>query len=163
MTASHNPAAYNGMKCYDNDDSQQSDEPAAKVYARMQKIPVISEPTVSIDELIDQGKVFLIYDEVIGAYYYEVLAQGICTEQIVDSGLKILYTPLHETGLKPCTTLFDRIGVDYDALTVQAIPDGNFPTCPYPNPEIEEAWNEALKAANTPAPAYDLASGRAGC
>lgn len=157
MTASHNPSEYNGMKCYGDDGCQQTDDPAAAVYAIMQECPVISEPSVSIDQYIAEGKIVIIYDEVMVPYYEAVLAQAICVDEIKDSGLKILYTPLHGTGLRPVTTIYDRLGVDYDVITAQATPDGDFPTCPYPNPETPEAFNEALKAVTAAgAPKYDL-------
>ncbi len=154
MTASHNPAAYNGMKCYGNDGCQQTDEPAAEVFQRMQSLPMISEAKVSFEELVAQGKIKLIYDEVYDAYYEAVLGEMICKDLISAPGLKVLYTPLHGTGLIPVTTLFDRLGVDYDVVTAQSDPNGDFPTCPYPNPETAEAFLEAQKAAN--GKAYDV-------
>jgi phosphoglucomutase len=157
MTASHNPAPYNGMKCYGNDGCQQTDEPAAEVFQRMQQIPMISEAKVSYEQLVAQGDIQLIYDEVYDSYYEAVLGEMLCEKLIPVSGLKILYTPLHGTGLRPVTTLFDRLGVDYDVVTAQATPDGNFPTCPYPNPETAGAFLEAQKAVTAPgAPKYDL-------
>ena len=157
MTASHNPAPYNGMKCYGNDGCQQTDEPAAEVFARMQQIPMISEPEMDFDTLVAEGKVKLIYDEVYDSYYEAVLNEMICQKLIPVSGLKVLYTPLNGTGLVPVTNLFDRLGVTYDVVESQTAPDGNFPTCPYPNPETEEAFNEAkacVKKAG--ADAYDV-------
>ena len=73
----------------------------------------------------------------------------LCRDLIPASGLKVLYTPLHGTGLTPVTTLYDRLSVDYDVVTAQATPDGNFPTCPYPNPETEAAFDEAKKCIAT--------------
>ena len=153
MTASHNPAPYNGMKCYNPDGCQQTDVPAANVFERMQKIPMISEASDTFESYVAQGRIKMIYDEVMDAYYEAVLGQ----DKIHKSGLKILYTPLHGTGLTPVTTLYDRLGVDYDLLEAQATPDGDFPTCPYPNPETEAAFNEGKKAMAAPgAPKYDL-------
>ncbi|MDD6023031.1 MAG: phospho-sugar mutase [Oscillospiraceae bacterium] len=145
MTASHNPAPYNGMKCYGNDGCQQTDEPAAEVYARIQKLPMISHGEKSFEDYVAEGRIQLIWDEVYDAYYEAVLGEMLCKDLIPVSGLKILYTPLHGTGLVPVTTLFDRLGVDYDVVTAQATPDGDFPTCPYPNPETEPAFDEAKK------------------
>ena len=157
MTASHNPAAYNGMKCYGNDGCQQTDEPAAEVFDRMQKVPMVSEPIAAFEDLVAAGKIELLGEDVYEAYYAAVLNESLSEKQIAGSGLKVLYTPLHGTGLTPVTALFDRLGVDYDLVTSQITPDGNFPTCPYPNPETEAAFNEALKAASAPdAPSYDL-------
>lgn len=157
MTASHNPKAYNGMKCYGNDGCQQTDDPAAEVFQRMQSVPMISESPLSFDALVAEGKIKMIYDEVYDAYYEAVLGEMICKDLIPASGMKILYTPLHGTGLVPVTNLFDRLGVDYDVVEPQATPDGDFPTCPYPNPETAEAFLEAQKLAAAPgAPKYDL-------
>lgn len=147
MTASHNPAAYNGMKCYGNDGCQQTDEPAAEVFARMQQLPMISEAQVSFEELVEQGKIKLIYEEVYDAYYEAVLSEVIGGDKIGPSGLKVLYTPLHGTGLIPVTELFNRLGVNYDLVSAQVEPNGDFPTCPYPNPETEDAFSEAFKAS----------------
>lgn len=145
MTASHNPAPYNGMKCYGNDGCQQTDEPAAEVYERIQKLPMISHSEKSFEDYVSEGRIQLIWDQVYDAYYEAVLGEMLCKDLIPVSGLKILYTPLHGTGLVPVTTLFDRLGVDYDVVTAQATPDGDFPTCPYPNPETEPAFDEAKK------------------
>lgn len=147
MTASHNPAPYNGMKCYGSDGCQQTDEPAAEVFARMQQIPMISEGKESFEALVEQGKIQLIYEEVYDAYYEAVLGEMIGGDKIAASGLKVLYTPLHGTGLIPVTELFDRLGVNYDLVTSQVEPNGDFPTCPYPNPETEDAFSEAFKAS----------------
>lgn len=147
MTASHNPAPYNGMKCYGSDGCQQTDEPAAEVFARMQQLPMISEAQVGFEELVEQGKIKLIYEEVYDAYYKAVLGEMIGGDKIAPSGLKVLYTPLHGTGLVPVTELFDRLGVNYDLVTSQVEPNGDFPTCPYPNPETEDAFSEAQKAS----------------
>ncbi len=157
MTASHNPAAYNGMKCYGSDGCQQTDEPAAQVYAIMQTLPMISEATVSFDACVADGRVELLGQDIYERYYAAVLGESLGSDIIDGSGLRLLYTPLHGTGLVPVTTLFDRLGVDYDVVASQATPDGNFPTCPYPNPETAPAFDEALKAVSAPgAPKYDL-------
>ena len=157
MTASHNPAPYNGMKCYGDDGCQQTDEPAAEVYAIMQKLPMILEAGASFEALVAGGSIELIGQEVYDSYYAAVLAQSLHPEIIPQSGLKLLYTPLHGTGLTPVTELFDRLGVSYDLVSSQTTPDGNFPTCPYPNPETAPAFNEAVKVLSAPgAPDYDL-------
>ena len=157
MTASHNPAPYNGMKCYGNDGCQQTDEPAAVVFGKMQALPMINEAASTFEALTASGMIELIGQETYDAYYAAVLAQSLHAGDIPGSGLKVLYTPLHGTGLVPVTSLFDKIGVDYDLVEAQKTPDGNFPTCPYPNPETAPAFNEALKVIEAPgAPEYDL-------
>lgn len=156
MTASHNPAAYNGMKCYGNDGCQQTDTPAAEVFARMQTLPMISEPEKSFEAWVSDGAVELLEPAFYEKYYAAVLGEGLCPDIIPDSGLKVLYTPLHGTGLKPVTTLFDRLGVDYEVVASQTAPDGNFPTCSYPNPESEGAFDEAKRVLETGGKDFDL-------
>ena len=156
MTASHNPAAYNGMKCYGNDGCQQTDEPAAEVFQRMQAIPMISEPKQGFEELCTAGKIELLDRSFYEQYYQAVLGESLDRGNIAASGLKVLYTPLHGTGLLPVTTLFDRMGVDYDVVSVQTTPDGDFPTCPYPNPETEGAFAEAAQVVHKAPNAYDI-------
>ena len=156
MTASHNPAAYNGMKCYGNDGCQQTDKPAAEVFQRMQAIPMISEPKQSFEALCAAGKIELLDRSFYEQYYQAVLGESLDRGNIAASGLKVLYTPLHGTGLLPVTTLFDRNGVDYDVVSTQTTPDGDFPTCPYPNPETEDAFAEAAKVVGSTQAAYDV-------
>lgn len=156
MTASHNPAAYNGMKCYGSDGCQQTDEPAAEVFARMQAIPMISEPKETFEQCVSAGKIELLERDFYEHYYEAVLGQSLCRERIPASGLRVLYTPLHGTGLLPVTTLFDRIGVNYDVVESQTAPDGDFPTCPYPNPETEGAFLEAVRVLEERNAPYDV-------
>lgn len=156
MTASHNPAAYNGMKCYGNDGCQQTDAPAAEVFARMQTLPMISEPEKSYEDWLSAGTIELLEPSFYEKYYAAVLGEGLCPEKIPASELKVLYTPLHGTGLKPVTTLFDRLGIDYDVVASQTPPDGDFPTCPYPNPETEAAFDEATRVVENSGKDYDV-------
>ncbi len=156
MTASHNPAAYNGMKCYGSDGCQQTDEPAAEVFARMQEIPMVSEPERSFDELVEAGQIELLEESFYENYYETVMKESLCSNLIPCSGLKLLYTPLHGTGLKPVTTIYSRMGVDFDVVETQTTPDGDFPTCPYPNPETEPAFFEAQKVIAQHPGTYDL-------
>lgn len=156
MTASHNPAAYNGMKCYGNDGCQQTDEPAAEVFARMQALPMISEPECQYAELVAKGEIELLEESFYEKYYAAVLNERLGSERLTESGLKVLYTPLHGTGLKPVTTLFNRMGVEYDVVPSQRTPDGNFPTCPYPNPETAGAFEEATQLIAHGTKHYDV-------
>lgn len=157
MTASHNPAAYNGMKCYGSDGCQQTDTPAAEVYERMLALPMLMEPETSYTEQVAAGNIELLNQGIYAHYYAAVQQESLCASLIPGSGLKVLYTPLHGTGLVPVTALLDRLRVDYDLVTTQKTPDGNFPTCPYPNPETEAAFDEAKQIVDAPnAPVYDL-------
>lgn len=156
MTASHNPAAYNGMKCYGSDGCQQTDEPAAEVFRLMQEVPMISDPKSSYEDLVKAGQIELLQESFYENYYAAVLGESLCRDLIPVSGLKLLYTPLHGTGLKPVTTIYTRMGVDYDVVESQTSPNGDFPTCPYPNPETEPAFNEAQKVIAANPGTYDL-------
>lgn len=156
MTASHNPAAYNGMKCYGSDGCQQTDAPAAEVFQRMQALPMISEPVQTYEVLCTAGNIELLDRAFYEQYYQAVLGECLAPEKISASGLKVLYTPLHGTGLLPVTTLFDRIGVDYAVVSAQTEPNGNFPTCPYPNPETPGAFIEAERAVDAASTSYDV-------
>lgn len=156
MTASHNPAAYNGMKCYGSDGCQQTDAPAAEVFARMQDIPMISEPEKAYEQLCSDGMIELLDRSFYEQYYQAVLGESLASKNIAASELKVLYTPLHGTGLLPVTTLFDRLGVDYDLVETQTSPDGDFPTCPYPNPETEGAFLEAARVLEIGDISYDV-------
>lgn len=156
MTASHNPAAYNGMKCYGSDGCQQTDAPAAEVFSRMQDIPMISEPKRSFAELVKAGQIELLEESFYENYYAAVMNESLCKNLIPHSNLKVLYTPLHGTGLKPVTSIFTRLGVDFDLVESQTSPNGDFPTCPYPNPETEPAFYEAQKVIAQAPGTYDL-------
>lgn len=156
MTASHNPAAYNGMKCYGSDGCQQTDEPAAEVYARMQELPMLSEPATDYGTQLELGNIQLLDQSIFTRYYETVLRESLCKGLIPVSGVKVLYTPLHGTGLKPVTAILDQLGVDYDLVESQTTPDGNFPTCPYPNPETEAAFSEATAIIQKQKTRYDL-------
>ena len=156
MTASHNPAAYNGMKCYGSDGCQQTEEPAAEVYARMQELPMLSEPATDYGTQLELGNIQLLDQSIFTRYYETVLRESLCEGLIPVSGVKVLYTPLHGTGLKPVTAILDQLGVDYDLVESQTTPDGNFPTCPYPNPETEAAFSEATAIIQKQKTRYDL-------
>ena len=157
MTASHNPAAYNGMKCYGSDGCQQTDEPAAEVFRRMLEVPMLSRGTENFETLLERGSIELLDESIYESYYAAVLGEGLCAPLIPVSGLRVLYTPLHGTGLTPVTTLLDRLQVNYDVVEAQAAPNGDFPTCPYPNPETAAAFDEVIKQLSAPgAPEYDL-------
>lgn len=157
MTASHNPAAYNGMKCYGSDGCQQTDGPAAEVFRRMLEVPMLSQGKETFGDLLERGEIELLDEGIDESYYAAVLGESLCAPLIPVSGLRVLYTPLHGTGLTPVTALLDRLQVTYDVVAAQATPDGNFPTCPYPNPETAAAFDAALQQVSAPgAPDYDL-------
>lgn len=147
LTASHNPAKYNGYKCYDPNGYQMTDEAAEETYNYIQKIDYFTGiKTMDFDEAVQKGLIEYIGEEVIEEFLDEVEKQcvnpGICKK----ADLRVIYTPLNGTGNKPVRKILKRIGVeDIRIVAEQENPDGNFPTCPFPNPEIKQAFECALK------------------
>ena len=149
MTASHNPAAYNGYKAYGPDGCQITSEAADAISAAMNACdPFHDVKTMDFDAAVEQGLVKWIGDEVLDAYYDAVAAKSVnnlTPEQIANAPLKLVYTPLNGTGLIPVTTVLNKVGVtDITVVPEQRDPDGDFPTCPYPNPEIREAMQKGI-------------------
>lgn len=149
MTASHNPAAYNGYKVYGADGCQITSEAAAAISAAMEATdPFADVKTMDFDEALEQGLVTWIDDEVLDAYYSAVLERSVnnlTDEQIAAAPLKLVYTPLNGTGLIPVTEVLRRAGItDVAVVPEQRDPNGDFPTCPYPNPEIREAMQKGI-------------------
>ena len=149
MTASHNPAPYNGYKAYGPDGCQITSEAAAAISAAIERTDAFSGvKSMDFDEAVAAGKIRWIDDAVLERYYSAVLAQSVnnlTPEQIAFAPLKLVYTPLNGTGLVPVTTVLARAGVsDVTVVPEQEQPDGNFPTCPYPNPEIREAMQKGI-------------------
>ncbi len=141
ITASHNPAKYNGYKVYGDDGCQMTIDAAARVLEKINSTDMFDGiKDTDFDKAVAEGKISYIGDDVINDYFENVLAQGINTNLCASSGLKVVYTPLNGTGNKPVRRILDTIGIkDVTVVHEQENPDGNFPTCPYPNPEIKEA------------------------
>lgn len=163
MTASHNPAPYNGYKAYGPDGCQITSEAAAAISAAMEATdPFADVKTMDFDEAVEQGLVKWIDDEVLDAYYDAVLAQSVnnlTDEQVAGAPLKLVYTPLNGTGLIPVTTVLARAGItDVTVVPEQRDPDGDFPTCPYPNPEIREAMQKGIELCDEVHPDLLLAT-----
>ena len=142
MTASHNPAPYNGYKAYGPDGCQITSEAADAISAAMNACdPFKDIKTMDFDAAVEQGLVKWIDDEVLDAYYDAVADKSVnnlTDEQIANAPLKLVYTPLNGTGLIPVTTVLNKVGItDITVVPEQRDPDGDFPTCPYPNPEID--------------------------
>lgn len=149
VTASHNPAAYNGYKAYGPDGCQITSEAADAISAAMNACdPFHDVKTMDFDAAVEQGLVKWIGDEVLDAYYDAVAAKSVnnlTPEQIANAPLKLVYTPLNGTGLIPVTKVLNKVGVtDITIVPEQKDPDGDFPTCPYPNPEIREAMQKGI-------------------
>lgn len=150
LTASHNPAKYNGYKCYNQNGYQMTDEEAEETYGFIRKIDYFTGiKSMDFDTALTQGMIEYMGDDVIDAFLDEVVKQCVNPDVIKQAGLKVIYTPLNGTGNKPVRKILDRIGVDeVYVVPEQEMPDGNFPTCPFPNPEIEQAFECALKMAD---------------
>lgn len=138
ITASHNPSKYNGYKVYGADGCQITTEAAAEILAEIEKLDIFDDVKVGGDD----SKIEAIKSEVLTAFIEEVKGQSVLFGEEVDKNVAIVYSPLNGTGLLPVTRVLKEMG--YGNVTVveeQSLPDGNFPTCPYPNPEIKEAMN----------------------
>ncbi|MBR1763008.1 MAG: phospho-sugar mutase [Eubacterium sp.] len=147
LTASHNPAKYNGYKCYNPKGYQMTDEEAAETYDFIQKVDYFTGiKTTDFDEAVKNGVIEYIGKEVIDVFLDEVQKQCVNPDIVKKADLKVIYTPLNGTGNKPVRAILDRIGVDkVYVVPEQENPDGNFPTCPFPNPEIKQVFELGLE------------------
>jgi len=147
ITASHNPAKYNGYKVYGEDGCQITLRVAEIIIEKINSLDMFKDvKTSSFDEELAKGNISYIENDVIEAFYQNVLNEGINTDLCASSGLKVVYTPLNGTGNKPVREILKRIGIsNVTVVKEQENPDGNFPTCPYPNPEIREALEVGLR------------------
>lgn len=139
ITASHNPSQYNGYKVYGPDGCQIASHIADAITDAIAKVDLFDDVrTMGFDEAAERGFAHLIEEKVLDAFLDAVYAQRM--EQDDSADLRLVYTPLNGTGLECVTRILDRIGVtDVHVVEEQAKPDGNFPTCPYPNPENRAA------------------------
>lgn len=149
ITASHNPSKYNGYKCYDPNGYQMTDEAAAATYSYILKTDMFTGvKTMDFDEAVECGKIEYIEEWLINEFYEKVLACRVNPDAVKNAGLKVIYTPLNGTGNKPVRKILELAGVgEVTVVKEQELPDGNFPTCPYPNPEIRQAFECAIKTA----------------
>lgn len=146
VTASHNPAKYNGYKAYGPDGCQMTDEAADIVYAEIQKTDILTgAKLISFEDGMAQGLIEYVGDDCINALYAAIEARSIRPGICKTAGLKLVYSPLNGSGLVPVTHVLKDIGItDITVVPEQEKPDGNFPTCPYPNPEIREAMQKGI-------------------
>ena len=149
VTASHNPAKYNGYKAYGPDGCQMTDEAADIVYAEIQKTDVLTgAKTMPFEEGMAAGLIQYVEDACYEALYDAIKARSVRPGLCATAGLKLVYSPLNGSGLVPVTRVLHDIGItDITIVPEQKDPDGNFPTCPYPNPEIFEALRLGLELA----------------
>lgn len=145
ITASHNPSKYNGYKVYGSDGCQITTEAAKEILSEINKTDVfeVQRKPFENNELID-----FIDDEVLTSFIEEVKKQSFIYGEEINKDISVVYTPLNGTGLKPVTRVLKELGYS-NVITVkeQEEPDGNFPTCPYPNPEVKEAMELGVKYA----------------
>ena len=149
LTASHNPAIYNGYKVYGSDGCQMTDEAADKVYAKIKETDVLTgAKRMSFSEAVQQGLIQFVEEGCKEAFYQAVLSQQVHPGLCKEAGLSLVYTPLNGTGLEPVTHIFKEMGItDVSIVPEQEYPNGYFTTCPYPNPEIFEAMEKGLDLA----------------
>lgn len=150
ITASHNPAKYNGYKAYGPDGSQLGPEAADYVLSIMQSVDIFDGVKYcDYDEAVKAGKIEYISDDIINEYLENVIAQRISPETDI-SGLRVIYTPLNGAGNKPVREVLKRIGINnVQIVAEQEKPDGNFPTTPFPNPEFRQVFELALGYAQS--------------
>lgn len=148
VTASHNPSMYNGYKAYGSDGCQITAEAADEILSEIQKLNIFEDvKAISFEYGLDKGLIEYISEDIYTAFVEEVKKQSLADDSI-DKNVAIVYSPLNGTGLKPVLRTLKESG--YTNITVvkeQEQPDGNFPTCPYPNPEIKEAMSLGVEYA----------------
>ena len=149
ITASHNPAKYNGYKAYGPDGCQMTDEAANVVYAEIQKTDVLEgAKLMSFEEGMAAGLIEYVGEDCKEALYEAIKARSVRPGLCKTAGLKLVYSPLNGSGLVPVMRILKDIGIDdITIVPEQQYPDGNFPTCPYPNPEIFEALRLGVELA----------------
>ncbi len=143
ITASHNPAKFNGYKVYGDDGCQITLEAADRIYAFINAEETLVEELPGFQKMLESGKIEYIKDEAIESYYQDIakLQVAPCKEP-----LHVVYSPLNGTGNVPVREMMKRMGnIKVDIVAEQELPDGHFPTCPYPNPEIREAMALAIR------------------
>ena len=147
ITASHNPCNYNGYKVYGSDGCQITTEAASAIYEQIKKVDIFNDiKTVSFDDAVKSALIAYIPESLTAFFIEEVKAQSVLFGDDIDWDVSIVYSPLNGTGLKPVTEALNSAG--FSNITVveeQAQMDGNFPTCPYPNPEEKEAMELGLR------------------
>lgn len=149
VTASHNPSKYNGYKVYGADGCQITTEVAAEILSEIEKLDIFADiKNSNFETEIETGLIQYIGDEVYTAFIEEVKKQSVLFGEEVNKDVAIVYSPLNGTGLKPVTRVLNEMGyINITVVEEQKNPDGKFPTCPYPNPEIKEAMTLGMEYA----------------
>ena len=159
LTASHNPAKYNGYKVYNDNGGQITDEAAAEISANIEAVdPFGGVKMMDFDEGLRKGLIEWTPEEVLDSFIANVKKVSIPNFK-ADESYSVVYTPLNGTGIECVTRILKEIGVEkVFVVPEQAKPDGNFPTCTYPNPEFREALELALKLADEKKPQLVVAT-----
>ena len=149
ITASHNPSKYNGYKCYGPEGYQMTDEAAKETLSYINKVDIFSGIKImDFDEALAEDKIDFIEDWVKEEFYNEELKCRLENDVCAKSGIKVIYSPLNGTGNKPVRHILKKTGVENLRIVLsQEKPDGTFPTCPFPNPEIKQVFEEGMKMA----------------
>ena len=149
ITASHNPSKYNGYKCYDERGYQMTDEAAARTLEYINSCDIFEDvKTTDFEKAVEDGDIEYIDESFLDKYFELVLSRSINPEIAENTDLSVVYTPLNGTGNKPVRKILSMMGIrNVTVVPVQENPDGRFPTCSFPNPEIRDAFNEAIKVA----------------
>ena len=148
VTASHNPSKYNGYKVYGSDGCQITEIAAGKILSEINKINPFEVKAKEFDELLNSKVIEYIPNEILDKFISIVKANSVLGNEKVNKDVKIVYTPLNGAGLVPVTKILKESG--YSNVTVveeQRNPDGHFPTCPFPNPEVREAMELGISYA----------------
>ena len=149
VTASHNPSKYNGYKVYGEDGCQITTKAAAEILSEIEALDIFNDVKHGdYQGYLNKGMINIIKDDVYTKFIERVKQETLLVDEKIDKSVKIIYSPLHGTGLKPVTRILKECG--YENVIVvkeQELPDGNFTTCPYPNPEIKEAMQVGIDYA----------------
>ena len=160
VTASHNPAKYNGYKAYGDDGCQMTDVAAGIVYDEICKLDMFKDVKVAdFDEALKSGLIEYVCENVYDTYLEKVMEQQVNPGICKGADLKVVYTPLNGAGNKLVRKVLNKIGVEeITVVPEQELPDGNFTTCPYPNPEIKEALQKGIELCEKVQPDLLLAT-----
>lgn len=147
ITASHNPSEYNGYKVYGADGCQITTEAADQIFAQINILDIFADvKTMAFDEAVARKRIRYISESVMDSYVAAVKSQSVLFDDEINRDVAIVYSPLNGTGLKPVTRVLEESGfTNITVVEEQRDPDGRFPTCPYPNPEIREAMELGLR------------------
>ncbi len=147
ITASHNPSEYNGYKAYNNEGCQIDEQTALAVLSEIEKLDIFSDILYcDFNKAVDEGKIVYLGEDLANSFVDKTYDSLLNKEISQKSDISIVYTPLNGAGYVPIMNILNKMGIkNIHVVESQKNPDGNFPTCPYPNPEMKEALAEGLK------------------